>query len=148
MKRARFKYTTRYLSSVYNTPLFIKKVNQVVRKIKAFQKRNRIDAIAFTGHSGCAFAYTLSYKLSIPLVCIRKKPEKSHFNGLYEGRLNVRNYIIVDDFIDTGKTIEKIQSHVKIESPEAKLLAIFLYGGCFNEVSYKDIPVFDLKYIG
>jgi len=137
---------TGYLSSVYDTPLFIKKVNQVARKINAFRKHNQVDAIAFTGHSGSAFAYALSYKLGIPLICIRKKPDKSHYSSFYEGRTNVRKYIIVDDFIETGKTLDRIRQDVKFRSPNAKLLAIFLYGGNDDKDNWKGIPVFDLTW--
>jgi hypothetical protein len=96
---ARFKYSSDYLSSVFNTPLFIKKVNKMALKIKAFRKKNKFQAIAFTGVSGTTFASALSYKLGIPLICIRKANDKSHSSTIYEGRLNVKSYIIVDDFI-------------------------------------------------
>jgi len=117
----------------------------MARKISAFKKKHHVDAIAFTGYSGSACAYALSYKLGIPLICIRKKNRKSHFDGFYEGRINVKDYIIVDDFIETGKTIDEIKRRVKIKSPGANLVAIFLYSSTPYFLDWDGVPIFHLK---
>jgi adenine/guanine phosphoribosyltransferase-like PRPP-binding protein len=115
-----------YLSKVFSTKEFIKIIDKLALKIKDFDKKNHFDAIAFTGTSGSAVAYPLSYKLKIPLICIRKG-RNSHYGEKYEGVCNIKKYIIVDDLVNTGNTIKKIQREIKYQSPEAKLIAVFLY---------------------
>jgi orotate phosphoribosyltransferase len=78
------------------------------------QKKHSVDAVAFTGSSGCAIGFTLAVTHKIPLIYVRKDNEKSHGNKIecsYCGEL--RNYVIVDDFIDSGSTVQLIAARVK-----------------------------------
>src|ERR1700686_5496923 len=128
-----------YLYPVFDPTQFPGTVNKMVTKIKSFQKKHKIDAIAFTGTSGSAVAYPLSYKLKIPLICIRKE-KTNHTHYKYEGRYNASTYIIVDDFISTGATIKTIKKQVREISRQSKLLGIFLYNASMFDPghSYKD----------
>jgi adenine/guanine phosphoribosyltransferase-like PRPP-binding protein len=124
----KYSVVSDYLHRVYDTTDYIKLIDKMVLRVSLFCKKYKIEAIAFTGHSGAAVAYPLSYKLKIPIVCIRKG--SSHYgSGRYEGIEDVERYIIVDDFIETGATIRRIKKQVKTYSPNAKLIGIFLYGG-------------------
>jgi adenine/guanine phosphoribosyltransferase-like PRPP-binding protein len=115
-----------YLHDIYEPAKLAKIVNRLARKINALRKKTKIDAIAFTGQSGSSVAYPLSYKLGIPLICIRKGCE-SHSSKTYEGICPVENYVIVDDFIDSGDTIDRIVNKVKFYNHSAKLAKILLY---------------------
>lgn len=66
------------------------------------------DSIAFMGMSGSALAWPLSYILGKKVICVRKPQIKSHSWDAVEGVGTTRNYIIVDDLIDTGTTIRNI----------------------------------------
>jgi adenine/guanine phosphoribosyltransferase-like PRPP-binding protein len=118
---------TQYLDKVFTIALFTNTIKKLERKILKFKKDNKlkIDAIVFTGISGAAFAFPLSVSLKIPLLCIRK--EKSHSNKKLEGAREFGNYIIVDDFIDTGATIKKIINTTKRAVPGSKPVGVFLY---------------------
>lgn len=112
------------------------------RRFGKLVKKHQIDAIAFTGSSGCAGAFALATKYSIPLIYVRKKTEKSNgnkieFNGEWDAV--VKNYIIVDDFVSTGATIETIvkaiDRHTRdIEACEANLIGVL----CYDEYHDKD----------
>ena len=76
------------------------------------------DAIAFTGVSGAALAFILSYELKIPLICVRRDENDGHhakvpqmmlpYSTILEGALDAKRYLIVDDFIEQGNTIRRI----------------------------------------
>ena len=127
-KKQQYNIKTNYLKKIYYVKDFIKTINRLEKKIIAFRKHVPIDAIAFTGTSGAAAAYPISYKLKIPLVCIRKA-RSSHYQDLYEGRTNIGKYIIIDDCIDTGRTVRRIRKIIKNEASQSKLVGIFLYAG-------------------
>lgn len=111
-----------YLAPVYSRPEFlgaaVKVVSKEVLKI-------RPDAIAFSGSSGCAIAFPVASKIKIPMIHIRK--DRGHHYEAYEGALDVSSYVILDDFVETGRTIKRIIEGVKTKSPSAKLLAAIFY---------------------
>lgn len=112
-------------------------------KIKKFRRKVKFDAIAFTGSSGAALAYPLSYILGLPLICVRKSPKDSHFGLRLEGYVSASRYIIVDDFIESGRTINKIQRAIKSKNEAASCVGIYLYNdGAINLPDFKGITVF------
>ena len=117
-----------------------KTVACLVENIKKFKSttKTRIDAIAIRGNSGAIMGGIVSYLLGIPLFCIRKK-ESSHSVMKIEGYFNKSrgtiNYIIIDDLISTGETMdaimdsldELVQDHFLLSMYKFKPKAIFLY---------------------
>jgi adenine/guanine phosphoribosyltransferase-like PRPP-binding protein len=75
----------------------------------------QFDAIAFSGSSGCAVAFNLAARHRIPLVYVRKSNEDSHGSSVECNvkTLHVRKYLIVDDFIDSGNTVDYIVRAIK-----------------------------------
>jgi adenine/guanine phosphoribosyltransferase-like PRPP-binding protein len=59
---------------------------------------------------------------------VRKAGEKSHSYRTIEG-YDFSEYVIVDDFIDEGKTVSRIlcQMHLRVNNPHPKCLGIILY---------------------
>lgn len=134
---------TRYLSSLYGES-FQKKIPLAVKKIKAIRKRIPFDAIAFTGTSGAGFGFPLSYLLNVPVIHVRKKTN-SHFTGPIEGTVSSRRYLIIDDMIESGNTINCIISTIKEElKGKARPVGIFLYDDLF-ETKYRRLPVWLLN---
>lgn len=110
--------------------------------LKQFRRKNPFDAIAFTGTSGAALAYPLSYLLGIPLICIRKSIRDNHFGSKLEGFVTAKKYIIVYDFIESGRTINKIYKSIKSENKKANCIGIYLYDQpCKINSPLKNIPV-------
>lgn len=144
MKTKAISVETDYLYTVYSPHRYKNLIKETVKKIKAFQKKNPFDAIAFRGSSGAALAFPLADKLNVGLIHIRK--DKSHYRGIYEGVSNIKSYIIVDDVIETGKTIKKIIKHVAAYNDDAELKAIFLYNT--NKDTITDNISFYQKKIG
>lgn len=104
--------------------LMIKADNKFTKLIK----KEQIQAIAFSGSSGAALAFPLALKHELPVIYVRKAGEKSHgYNVEFNGTGSGLRYIIVDDFIDTGSTVERIYKKVQKEDKAMVCAGVFLY---------------------
>ena len=100
---------------------------------------NTFSTIVFSGMGGALYAPLLAYRLKKYICGVRKKGEKSHSIYTLEGRLG-KDYIICDDMICTGKSIDYIvktvQKELLTESQcygikpawKANLVGVVLYG--------------------
>jgi hypothetical protein len=128
-------------------------------KLRLLVKNHEIDALAFCGSSGSALAFHLAILLKIPLMYVRKEQEKSHSISPVECNTDriIRNYLIVDDLICSGDTvnhiIDSIHSYATFvkgirgceHQPIPECKGIFLYADPRqSKFSYggKEIPVF------
>jgi adenine/guanine phosphoribosyltransferase-like PRPP-binding protein len=142
-EKIKHKIQSSYLSRVYKKD-FLKVVPATVKLLEKFRKKNYFDAIAFTGSSGAALAFPLSYLMKLPLIHVRKG-DGNHFGQPIEGTISSKNYIIVDDFIASGYTVRKIVKTIKKEyAHEANPVAIYLYNSSDRRKSLDDIPIISL----
>lgn len=117
------------MEKIYYLSKFTKLVPKALKKVREFRRKHPFDAIAFTGSSGAALSYLLSYQLKVPLVCVRKNGDGSHYRAPLEGVVGFKRYIIVDDLISSGNTIRRISNRIK-EDPRnknSKLVGVVLY---------------------
>jgi len=137
---------TEYLRRVFETDTFIDLVNHAATRLKEFGAKTPFDAIAFTGVSGAALAFPLSVALRKPLLCVRKGNESTHSPLRVEGDFSARTYIIVDDFIFSGATVNRITRMIGEEILGATPVGIYLYrdhGGdsCWTLPGGSNVPV-------
>lgn len=142
---------TSYLEHVFTPDLFPKMVDITIKKAEQLKKDTGFDTIAFSGISGAAVAFILSHWLNIPLLCVRKKGENSHYhqqNGkILEGNVqDVKKYIIVDDFIASGATCHHIIDSIRESNLRARCVGMVMYRAYENftfthRVSKQEIPV-------
>lgn len=147
--RHEHKVKTDYLEDVFNISNFAKMVDKLILSAKQMRREVGFDTIAFQGTSGAAAAYILAKELYVPLICIRKENDKSHYtrdNGLFEGSLEAKRYIIVDDFICSGATVRRIENiiHEKLKG-EAKCVGYLMYSSSRDPYKHYDRPVWTLK---
>jgi adenine/guanine phosphoribosyltransferase-like PRPP-binding protein len=87
--------------------------------------KDKYDTLAFAGISGAIIAPPLALKMGKELIAVRKASDKCHSSYRVEGYDDVNNYIIVDDFIDTGATVRRIQEQIYHHfSEHAKCLGV------------------------
>jgi adenine/guanine phosphoribosyltransferase-like PRPP-binding protein len=72
--------------------------------------RYEFDTIAFRGMSGALIVPMISVMVGKPFTMIRK--EGSHSSFRIEGCTNFQKYVIVDDFMATGKTAQIIAQEI------------------------------------
>lgn len=126
-------------------------VKKSLPALKKLKRALNFDAIAITGSSGAALAFYASIHLDVPVIYVRKARENSHGQQI-ESNVHgaVKRYIIVDDFIDSGATVNRIISHIdkqckKRLEAEPECVGIFLYAESDCTFSTKKgvtIPVF------
>ncbi len=123
------EFYSSYLYDIYHPATFKKLVDRVAKKVVKLKKKLKFNAIAFSGSSGAALAYPVSALTKIPLIHVRKKG-KTHGDDIEGGGHEIKRYIILDDFIDTGATVKRIYNQIKNEcdyDDEVKCVAIVLY---------------------
>ena len=122
----------KYIDSTYLADVFRgKRYKYIVNKSKEalilFDAQTPFEAIAFTGMSGSSVAYPLSYLMGKDLLCVRKYDTMySHSGRKVEGVTSAKNYVIVDDQIDSGSTINNIRDAVA-DTSKAELVGIYLF---------------------
>jgi len=143
-KKIRHKIQTTYLRSIFSSR-YLELVPAAAKKLRSIKRSHPFDAIAFTGTSGAGIAFPLSYLLKIPLIHVRKKEIRSHSSYDIEGTISSKRYLIVDDFIDSGATINRIRSYIRKDRQlkKSKAVGIFLYQSR-RTTQYKRLPVFNL----
>ena len=100
-----------------------KHVKAAIKVLEKFKKQ--FDTIAFCGMSGALIAPQIAAHLKKELIMVRKKGDKRHSYHSVEGYADVKKYIIVDDFIDEGKTAKHIQRMIFDNvNPDAKCLGL------------------------
>ncbi|KKN10175.1 hypothetical protein LCGC14_1039230 [marine sediment metagenome] len=103
------RFGTAYLESIYESPLKYKRlIDKIADQLMALKKKKSFGAVAFRGSSGAALAYPLSAQLNIPIICVRKSNESSHGLSIEGTQRNIKRYVIIDDFMESGKTIKAI----------------------------------------
>lgn len=96
-----------YSEVQFNTALLRAKAHEIAAVLPEMMHRLGADAIAVTGKSGLSLAFATLMLIDFPLIVVRKRGENSHGNPI-EGvpNVDVRKYIILDDFVSSGGTIE------------------------------------------
>ena len=129
-----------------------KKFKRATEEVAALQLIHKFDALAFMGSSGCAIAFILSVSLQIPLIYVRKDNEDSH-GSMIEGNAwrGVTKFLIVDDFIGRGTTVETIYTKIRSAAEQRgrakpECAGIFLYEPADNDTRYSfsdaTVPIF------
>ncbi len=132
---------TLYLTPVFDPNMFPRTVNQTVAEAERLKTTHNFDTIAFCGMSGAAMAFLLSHQLRVPLLCVRKKEEPSHYrrqvsNTLLEGNMDCLRYLLVDDFISSGDTVNYMIESISKELPKAKCVAMLMYAA-YSDSTYQ-----------
>ena len=124
--------STSYLQHVFYHDTFQRTVDKTVTMAERLKKETLFDTIVFSGISGSALAFILSHWMNMPLLCVRKLGENSHYHNqtkrVLEGNVeNMRRYLIVDDFISSGDTCRRIVESIRDTNPRAKCVAMLMY---------------------
>jgi hypothetical protein len=87
---------------------------------------HEFDAIAFSGLSGALFAPMVAMAMDKTLLAVRKG-EPCHSSRQVEGDYNARRYVILDDFIAMGSTVQHIIEEIRDSVPGAVCIGILEY---------------------
>lgn len=127
-----------YLSCILTPNTLERIVEDTYEVLK--RHKNEFDAIAFRGMSGAMVAPQVAVKLKKSLLMVRKG-EDCHSYSAVEGEFDIKSYVIVDDLVDTGKTIQTIINSIKsaITGP-GRIKSEGKGPNCIGMVFYNDHP--------
>lgn len=144
-----------YHRMIYNPRTLRKTISSVKDLVLKLKEKVLFDAIAFQGSSGSAIAFSVSAATQIPLILVRKEEEVSHGRKIEGTKKDIKRYIIIDDFICSGTTVQRILDKINDEA-DIHCVGIILYNPKLSSTErkfYKDgthprrkkIPVFIVK---
>lgn len=78
--------------------------------VLAVLKLPHVDFIVGCGASGSTIGCAVAYELDLPLAIVRKDGESCHsrYHKVQGDNLMSGDYVVIDDLIDTGRTVQHI----------------------------------------
>lgn len=102
-----------------------------IRRLEKEKKDDRlrdVDSVVCTGISGLLIAPAIAMAFGWNLAVVRKSSDIAmHSATNVETADTVGGYLFVDDLIDTGATLERVEKELEREFPWSKLSAVYLY---------------------
>lgn len=97
-----------YVGSLLHPETFIKTIDALVAAAQIIQQHRPFQAIAFTGMSGAMIGPALAARLGVGMLLVRKKHDRSHSDYQVEGTIEAQSFLIVDDLVSSGRTIDRM----------------------------------------
>jgi hypothetical protein len=95
---------------------FQRLVESVVQRVRDIQEKHpEVQALAACGHSGLMLMGAVSYLTGLPQIAVRKTKDTYHDHRTANGWMGCRGYLIIDDLISSGSTIDKIIAGIERE---------------------------------
>lgn len=115
-------------------------LSNTAQRVGEFCNKHKIGVVVACGVSGIPVASVASAIYDLHLIIVRKHSDCRHTSLNVQGPtdIDIREYVIVDDLIDTGDTIRHILSNMNEVSPKSECKAILLYSSA--SVSFPGIP--------
>ena len=146
---------TSYLHPVFGRDMLRKTADRTYKAAKKLCKQYPFDTIAFCGISGSAMAFILAYQMKLELLAVRKPTENSHYlremgGTLLEGNTDTERYLIVDDFMCSGDTINFMLKTIHENRPTSQCVALLMYnamriGSHKHPITEQSIPFIGTK---
>jgi adenine/guanine phosphoribosyltransferase-like PRPP-binding protein len=118
----KLNWVTDYLSPLFNPTV----LRRVVANCSKTVKQLKPDAIVCRGLSGISIAFAVSIATGVPVAVVRKK-DGNHSTFDVEGVINFKSYVVIDDLVDSGKTLKKIRQQVKSKEKDSNCIGVLLY---------------------
>jgi hypothetical protein len=99
-----------HLYKVFQAGNLGKIVNYTIEALQPH--KDNFDTIAVRGVSGILVGSAVAIALNKHLIVVRKEGDDSHSGVTCEGHLTARRYVIVDDFVSSGKTVNTITTEI------------------------------------
>ena len=115
-----------YQKKIHDPILLLEYADKIERAIKKYCPD--ASAIVIRGYSGAVMGGIVSALSELPLIIVRKEEESAHSWCRVQGVDFDHKYVIIDDLIDSGNTIDQIVNKMTINGYNMSYCAgIFLY---------------------
>jgi adenine/guanine phosphoribosyltransferase-like PRPP-binding protein len=121
-------------------------IDRICEKLE--QHSHKFDAIAVSGSSMQLISSVVAYKMKKNVILVRKLNEICYSDKSVEGK-NYQKYIIIDDFCESGRTINYVISQISFHLSECTPVAYAPYLSQLTDngiefISKKKLDYFDL----
>jgi orotate phosphoribosyltransferase-like protein len=99
--------TPDYHEKATNPEYMTKIVEAMSKELYRLRQTTEFSHIVVSGISGQSVGWPVFYKTGIDICVVRKPEEKSH-GSLIHGRGELKKYVIIDDIISSGDTVNRI----------------------------------------
>ncbi len=123
-KKNDFRVFAGYGWTTHNPETWVTRMKRSSVKIEHLREEIGFDAIACCGSSGMMAAAVLSVALGVPVIYVRKANEKSHGSSVEANSVgqSISRYLIVDDFVASGNTLDRIVSGIEKFADDHRML--------------------------
>lgn len=98
-----------YSNYLFNHVSLKAKAQEIADRLPGLMLETGADAVVVTGKSGMSMGFATLMLIDFPLVVVRKGGELSHGYPVEgDGTTKIDKYLIMDDFICTGRTVINI----------------------------------------
>jgi orotate phosphoribosyltransferase len=104
-----------------------KEIKKVVTKAARILKKANFDTIAVRGNSGLLIGVPLAVEMNKNLIIVRKNTSDCHSSNRLEGWGKNQKILLLDDFIETGKTVKVMHKEIELYCDSPEIVGLFLY---------------------
>lgn len=129
-----------HLLTLFDKQRFKKTIKRVIRALSPH--KNKFDSIVCLGASGLIVP-PICLELNKNMIVVRKQNEKTHSRFPVEGKKNLKNYVFLDDILESGGSASFMLKQMKLFNPDAVCQGLFFYSGVplmINE--HEGVPVY------
>lgn len=99
--------------------VYVKAATKVLKSLP-----DEYDTLVFSGISGAIIGPVVAMKVKKETILVRKEKDVRRSPYDVAGYKHCKNYIIIDDFIDYGNTVRRIQKQMYAYEPNAKCVGV------------------------
>ena len=96
----------------------------ITRVAVSVLSKHDFDAVAFRGISGNLIAPAIAMEMNKSLIAVRKTTKDCNSDRKVEGDIVARRYVIVDDFISSGATVNAIMDEIYEVNKESRCIYV------------------------
>lgn len=116
----------------------------VAQRVAEWCLEHKVKHLVCCGVSGIPVCAVASAMYDLSLIIVRKDGEKRNTPKNVQGPdRQIDEYVIVDDLIETGATVDHIRGQMLKQEPQAKLRAILLYEYSTHD-TFRGVPCIKL----
>jgi adenine/guanine phosphoribosyltransferase-like PRPP-binding protein len=118
---------SQYLGLVLGSEVRKQTIANTVKHLRAWS--DYFDTIVVSGTSGLLIGPSVADKLDKKIIVVRKDNDNSHIgsNFIIEGDISGKRYIIIDDVICSGNTVERMIKKVGVWAPKLCFMGVFMF---------------------
>jgi len=150
-----------YLQPIVDPKKFKTLVRESRLMLTKIKRRTPFDVMVCRGLSGSSVAFALSYLTGIPVIYVRKPGATTHGTPIeVDHKINFSanhpiRYLIVDDLISSGDTMQSIYNDMNNHIGENKILCVGIFLHSTDSypgiaayhwlIGGKEVPIYGLK---